>query len=106
MPITGFHGSSSYLRHALLIERVVVADLVEVGLRRVVRDAQQEQPADARILRSSGNQGAVGLQLPQVGPVRLLVHDDFFQRAAIADNSNGIHDDPYSRHGRYFRQGI
>jgi Na+/proline symporter len=48
----------------------------------------------------------LGLQLPQVGAMRFLVHDDFVERAAIADNGDGIHDDPYFRHRRDVRQGI
>jgi hypothetical protein len=38
--------------------------------------------------------------------VRLLVGDDFLERAAIADNGERIHDDPYFRHRRDLRQGI
>jgi hypothetical protein len=38
--------------------------------------------------------------------VRLLMDDDFLERAAIADNGERIHGDTYFRHRRDLRQGI
>lgn len=94
------------LGDALLVERVAVADGVERRLRALVGDLQQEQAAEARILGSGGEQRPLGLQLAQVGAVRFLVHDDFVERSAIADNGDGIHGDSYFRHWRDVRQGI
>ena len=99
-------GQQFVLRHPGLIVGVGVADGVERGLGVVVGDAEEEGAAEARVLRAGGEQGAGLLQRPLVGAVRFLVDDGLFERAAVADNGEGIHGDPYFRHRRDVRQGV
>ena len=71
--------------------RVVVADTVEGRLRFVIGNSQQQSSTTARDQRSRRQQQPFLLQPLQIGAVRVSMLEDFFQRLAVANDSERVH---------------
>src|SRR5207253_3204651 len=86
------------LRDRMLNKRIGVAYRIE-RLEVVVSNTQQQNAAVARVARAGRHEHALLLQPAQVRAMRVLMNQHFFERTAVSDNGDCVHEMNYCSAG-------